>query len=169
MGAIGFEIWTMQNDILFDNIYIGHSIEDAEKLKAETYDIKHPIEVAEEEASKPKLSPQVDDDSTTAPFTEDPVAYIRAKIDRFITLAQDDPIAALQAVPEVGGAIAAIVASLLVIIGMFGLSSPAPPAAKKETGKAAEKTEKEKTAEAVVASGADSGKGDAKKRAAKSG
>jgi hypothetical protein len=24
MGAIGFEIWTMQSDILFDNIYIGH-------------------------------------------------------------------------------------------------------------------------------------------------
>lgn len=28
MGAIGFEIWTMQNDILFDNIYIGHSVEE---------------------------------------------------------------------------------------------------------------------------------------------
>ncbi|KAL2059315.1 hypothetical protein ABVK25_000607 [Lepraria finkii] len=33
MGAIGFEIWTMQSDILFDNIYIGHSIEDAEKAQ----------------------------------------------------------------------------------------------------------------------------------------
>ncbi|KAF3491828.1 calnexin [Arthroderma uncinatum] len=169
MGAIGFEIWTMQNDILFDNIYIGHSIEDAEKLKAETYDIKRPIEAAEEEASKPKLSPEIDDETPAVPFTEDPVAYIRAKLDRFITIAQDDPVAALKAVPEVGGAIGAILASLVVIIGMFGLSTPAPPAAKKETGKAAEKTEKEKAAEAVVASGADSGKGEAKKRAAKSG
>jgi calnexin len=39
MGAVGFEIWTMQNDILFDNIYIGHSIEDAEKLRKETFDL----------------------------------------------------------------------------------------------------------------------------------
>ena len=54
MLQIGFEIWTMQNDILFDNIYIGHSVEDAQKLKAETWDIKHPIEVAEEEETKPK-------------------------------------------------------------------------------------------------------------------
>lgn len=154
----------MQNDILFDNIYIGHSIEDAEKLKAETYDIKRPIEEAEEEASKPKLSPQIDDDEPVS-FTKDPIGYIQAKINRFITLAQDDPIAALQAVPEVGGAIGAILASLLVIIGMFGISTPAPPA--KDAGKAAEKTDKEKTTEAV-ASGADSGKGDAKKRAAKS-
>lgn len=52
---VGFEIWTMQNDILFDNIYIGHSIEDAEKLRKETFDLKHPVEVALEEASKPKL------------------------------------------------------------------------------------------------------------------
>lgn len=37
MGAIGFEIWTMQNDILFDNIYIGHSIADAEKFAQETF------------------------------------------------------------------------------------------------------------------------------------
>ncbi|EZF33950.1 hypothetical protein H101_02494 [Trichophyton interdigitale H6] len=166
MGAIGFEIWTMQNDILFDNIYIGHSIEDAEKFKAETYDIKRPIEEAEEQASKPKLSPQVDDE-TEISFTQDPIGYVRAKIDRFTSLAQDDPVAALQAVPEVGGAIGAILASLLIIIGMFGLSSPAPPA--KSTGKAAEKTEKEKTTEAVTASGADSGQGEAKKRAAKSG
>ena len=51
---IGFEIWTMQSDILFDNIYIGHSIEDAEKLKTETFDVKHPIELAEEDATKPQ-------------------------------------------------------------------------------------------------------------------
>ena len=38
----------MQSDILFDNIYIGHSVEDAEKLKVETFDVKHAIEKAEE-------------------------------------------------------------------------------------------------------------------------
>jgi calnexin len=37
----------MQKDILFDNIYIGHSIADAEKLRAETFDLKVAAEKAD--------------------------------------------------------------------------------------------------------------------------
>ena len=44
IGAIGFEIWTMQSDILFDNIYIGHSEKDAELLAKETFDVKKEAE-----------------------------------------------------------------------------------------------------------------------------
>lgn len=44
----------MQNNILFDNIYIGHSEEDAKKLAEETWVIKYKIEKdAEDLDSKP--------------------------------------------------------------------------------------------------------------------
>ena len=43
----------MQNDILFDNIYIGHSIEEARKFAEETFFEKHPIEQLIELAEKP--------------------------------------------------------------------------------------------------------------------
>ena len=40
----------MQNNILFDNIYIGHSEEDAKKFAEETWVVKHQIEKEAEEA-----------------------------------------------------------------------------------------------------------------------
>lgn len=124
---IGFEIWTMQNDILFDNIYIGHSIEDAEKLKAETYDIKRPIEDAEDEASKPKPS-----DPPKSPmdlkFLDDPIFYVREKVNLFLTIAKDDPVQAIKFVPEVaGGAGLVAVTVIALIIGAFGLMGATPP------------------------------------------
>jgi len=42
----------MTEDILFDNIYVGHSVDDAKALAAETFDIKHSLEkVADTENS----------------------------------------------------------------------------------------------------------------------
>lgn len=37
IGGIGFEIWTMDANILFDNIYLGHSIEEAEDIGNTTF------------------------------------------------------------------------------------------------------------------------------------
>jgi calnexin len=37
IGGIGFELWSMQNDILFDNIYLGHSIAEAELIGNSTF------------------------------------------------------------------------------------------------------------------------------------
>ena len=135
---IGFEIWTMQSDILFDNIYIGHSIEDAEKLKSETFDIKHKVEVAEEDATKP---PPVDDDEIKSPsdlkFMDDPVHYAREKLDLFIAIAKNDPLEAIKFVPEVSGAIGAIFAILIaIVIGSLTSSGATPPP---QVKKAAEK------------------------------
>ncbi|ODH22301.1 hypothetical protein ACO22_05543, partial [Paracoccidioides brasiliensis] len=167
MGAIGFEIWTMQNDILFNNIYIGHSIEDAQKLKSETWDIKHPIEVAEEEAERPKDDEK---DSSSVSFKEAPVQFVREKINLFISIARKDPVQAAKSVPEVAGGLGALVFTLaLVIVGAIGLSSPAPApaAAKKVDGK--EKKDgaaKEKAAEAVSTT-ADNVKGAATRRSGK--
>lgn len=128
----------MQNDILFDNIYIGHSIEDAEKLKAETYDIKRPIEDAEDEASKPKVeSPKSPMDLK---FLDDPVLYVREKVDLFLTIAKNDPVQAIKFVPEVaGGAGLLAVTVIALIIGAFGLKGASPPPQVKN---AAEKVKK---------------------------
>ncbi|KAE8444995.1 hypothetical protein EG329_014001 [Mollisiaceae sp. DMI_Dod_QoI] len=170
MGAIGFEIWTMQNDILFDNIYIGHSIEDAEKFADETFKAKHPIEELLEIESKPKVE---DKPAPKSPsdlvFLDDPIHYIREKLDLFFTIAQNDPIQAIKFVPEAAGGLAAVgVALLALIVGVVSLSgSTPPPAVKKaaDNAKAAAVDAKEKVSEAV-ASGVDSAK--AEKRATRS-
>ncbi|CAG8028863.1 unnamed protein product [Penicillium salamii] len=159
MGAIGFEIWTMQSDILFDNVYIGHSVEDAEKLRQETFDVKFPIEEAEEEASKPK--PEVKEDGTTTTFQEDPVTFVRQKVNQFVELAQEDPIHAVKTLPEVAGGLGALLLTMiLIVVGAIGASSPAPADKK---GKAPATAPKEKKGEAVSSS-AETTKGGATKR-----
>lgn len=158
----------MQNDILFDNIYIGHSIEDAEKLKAETFDIKRPIEAAEEEASKPKREAKGEKPAT---FKEDPLGYARGLIDEFITVAKEDPIEAVKVVPEVAGGLGVLLITLVLIVGgAIGLSSPAPAPATKKDGKkdkGASSTDKDKVAEAV-STAAENTKDGATKRKGKS-
>ncbi len=117
----------MQSDILFDNIYIGHSIEDAEKLKAETFDIKHPIEIAEDEATKPKV-----DEGPKSPsdlkFMDDPVHYVREKLDLFWTIAKNDPVQAIKFVPEVAGGLGVLAITLLaLVVGIVSMSGATPP------------------------------------------
>ncbi|KAH8697755.1 calnexin [Talaromyces proteolyticus] len=163
MGAIGFELWTMQNDILFDNIYIGHSVEDAAEFRKQTFDVKKPIETAEEEAAKPKVDEKA---KTSVSFKEDPVTFVKEKVDQFITLAKQDPVEAVKTVPEVAGSLGAILlAAILFIVGAIGASSPAP-AKVAEKGKAAASAAKDKAAEGV-SSATDAAKG-ATKRATRS-
>ncbi|KAH8427960.1 calnexin [Aspergillus melleus] len=165
IGAIGFEIWTMQNDILFDNIYIGHSVEDAEQLRKETFDVKHPVEAAEEEASKPK--PEEKPVTTSVSFKEDPVTYIREKVDSFVVLAKQDPVNAVKQVPEVAGGLGALVLTMvLIIVGAIGSSTPAPAPAKK--GKEAAGAGKEKAGSATTSSADTDNKGKATKRTTRS-
>jgi calnexin len=172
MGAIGFEIWTMQNDILFDNIYIGHSIEDAEKLKSETFDLKITAEKAEEEASAPKPS-----DKPESPmdlnFKDDPVHYIKEKFDLFLTIAKRDPIEAIKFVPEIAGGLGVLAVTVLVIvISLVTMGSGAAPS--KEQVKDAAKKAKDATVEAkdkaaeAVASGAEKAQAEANKRTTRS-
>ena len=126
----------MQSDILFDNIYIGHSIEDAEKLKAETYDVKAAIEKAEEEASKPKPK-ETPESPLDLKFMDDPVKFIREKVDLFWTLVQQDPLEAVKTLPEVAGGIGALAVTIIaLIIGVVGMSSAPPPQVKKAAEKA---------------------------------
>lgn len=164
IGAIGFEIWTMQNDILFDNIYIGHSIEEANQLAAETWDLKQPIEKSLEEAEKPKKDNKPKSPSDLK-FLDDPVTYIKEKLDLFLTIASNDPVQAIKFVPEVPTAIGGLIVTLVALIGIFtaGGSAPAPvkKAAADAKGKATEA--KDKAAEAV-STGAENIKAEVNKR-----
>lgn len=117
----------MQSDILFDNIYIGHSVEDAEKLKTETFDVKVAIEKAEEDAAKPKPK-STPDSPMDLKFMDDPIHYIREKLDLFWALAQKDPLTAVKTLPEVAGGIGAVAVTIIaLIIGVFSMAGGSPP------------------------------------------
>lgn len=131
----------MQSDILFDNIYIGHSVEDAAALRKETWDLKRPAEDAEEATSKPKL-----DEKPKSPmdlkFRDDPVKYVREKLELFITIAKKDPVEAVRFLPEVAGAIGVAVVTLLaLILGAVGLGTSSAAPSKEDIKKATEKAQ----------------------------
>nr|OQO27567.1 Calnexin [Rachicladosporium sp. CCFEE 5018] len=124
MGAIGFEIWTMQNDILFDNIYIGHSISDAESFGNSTFTPKKDTEKAVEESEAPKPD-EKDDSPIKSPsdlsFTADPVTFVTEKVKLFIEIAKRDPIQAITFVPEVSAPLGiGLLTLLLVLLGGVG-------------------------------------------------
>ncbi|CAK7263056.1 hypothetical protein SEPCBS57363_000374 [Sporothrix epigloea] len=165
MGAIGFEIWTMQNDILFDNIYIGHSVEDARKLAEETFFVKHTVEDAIQQAEQPKAEKKENLSASSVKFLDDPVRYVKEKLNKFIVLASEDPIDAIKNVPEIPGSIAAVF--LLLLSGVFILGGAAPAAPVGKSAVTQSKTEDKP--QAVVASSTDTGKeGTATKRTARS-
>jgi calnexin len=169
MGAIGFEIWTMQNDILFDNIYIGHSVEDAEKLKAQTFDIKRPVEVAIDEANKPASSDD-SDSSSSVPFLKDPVKYMKEKFNLFMDLVKENPVEAFKEVPQAAGVLGVTLVTLLVLIlGALGGGSNPPPQVKKAAEKATQKAKEAKNATAdIAASGAEKVQAEVNKRTTRS-
>lgn len=163
IGAVGFELWTMQNDILFDNIYIGHSIAAAEQVGNDTFLPKYEIEQAEEKASAPEpLKQDKHYDSAMDYFRDDPVGYVQAVARMFILNFSVDPQATIQNQPIV----AMIAASGLFISGMLAFVilktifslflGGSKPATADEKVKKAEKVEKEEVQEetdAVRASG----------------
>lgn len=161
----------MQNDIMFNNIYIGHSVADAEKLAEETFKLKHPVEQAAETADKPKEEEKKPASPNDLKFLDDPVLYIKEKLDLFLTIAKNDPVDAIKFVPEIAGGIVAIFVTLIAIVaGLVGLSGGQAPAAAKKAGadaKAAAKGAKDKTAEAV-STGAEAAKAEVNKRSTRS-
>ena len=107
----------MTEDILFDNIYVGHSIDDAKSLAAETFEVKKNLEKAAVKAAEPE-----DDDDDSISFKEDPISYIRSKVLTFVESAKEDPVTAFKTQPETGAALAAALFTFLGMIGaLFGL------------------------------------------------
>jgi calnexin len=46
IGAVGFELWTMDDGVLFDNVLIGRSEAEAAAFAASTWAVRHAAEVA---------------------------------------------------------------------------------------------------------------------------
>ncbi|SMQ50330.1 unnamed protein product [Zymoseptoria tritici ST99CH_3D7] len=171
MGAIGFELWTMNENILFDNIYIGHDEAAAKEFRAATFDIKKPAEEKAEKASKPVEDKAEKKSPMDLVFTEDPVTYIKEKTALFIELFQKNPIDAIKFVPEVAGVIGVTLLTLLLLL--FGGGAAAAPSAEEIRARAKEaKAKAEKTKDQVadaVASGAEKAKDEVNKRNTRSG
>ena len=162
----------MQSDILFDNIYIGHSVEDAAALVAETYTLKRSAEEEEEAKTKPKPDSKPSSPNDLV-FMDDPVLYVREKFELFLTIAKRDPIEAIKFVPEVAGGLGALVVLLIAFVAAaIGMSSPAAPS-KEDIKKAAQKAKdsaKDAKDQAVdaAASGVETAKGEINKRTTRS-
>lgn len=58
IGGLGFELWNMHRDILFDNIYLGHSVKEAEKIGNDTFIPKFEAECINEASSETPASVQ---------------------------------------------------------------------------------------------------------------
>jgi len=118
IGGVGIELWTMTEDILFDNLYVGHSVEDAKALAAESFEVKKPLETALDKVD----SPEDEAEEKVGSFKEDPINFIRQKVFTFIDAAKEDPVSAFKTQPETGAALAAALFTLFGMIGaIFGL------------------------------------------------
>ncbi|KAH7104891.1 Calreticulin-domain-containing protein [Auriculariales sp. MPI-PUGE-AT-0066] len=159
IGGVGIELWTMTEDILFDNIYIGHSEEDAKALAKESFEIKKDGEAAAAKADSPVTPPEDLDDEDIPTFASNPAGFVRAKVAAFVDLVKADPVNAFKSQPETG---AALVIGLLTLISMLGAvagivggSAPAKKtvANAKKAVDTAKETVKEKAAPVAAAGG----------------
>ncbi|CED82206.1 Calnexin [Phaffia rhodozyma] len=117
IGGVGFEVWTMTEDMLFDNIYIGHSVADAKAFADETFHIKYPIETAAETAA---LDEDVEDKavartglSKVTGVIQDRIDFVRDTWPEFFEEAVKDWRSAIKTYPEF---LATVVLSALTIL-----------------------------------------------------
>ena len=103
----------MTEDILFDNLYVGHSADDAKKLAQETFEVKKPLEAAADK----KIEDETTEETEQVTFKEDPVAFLRSRVQTFVEAAKEDPVNAIKTQPETGAALAA---ALFTLFGMIG-------------------------------------------------
>ncbi|KAH8835020.1 Calreticulin family-domain-containing protein [Flagelloscypha sp. PMI_526] len=164
IGGVGIELWTMTEDVLFDNLYIGHSLDDAKAFAKETFGVKKPLE-----AKSDKVEEEEDEDEPV--FAEDPIGYIRYRILAFIDLAKLDPVLAFKTQPQTGAALAGAV---FTFIGFLGALLGIIGSQQKPITKSAKKTDavtpddKGKETAPVAPAGGKTEESAAKKRAGKS-
>ena len=103
----------MTEDILFDNIYVGHSIADAERLGNETWSVKHELEAAETAKAL-----EVEEEEEVS-FQQDPLGFVRGKAMKFIIAASADPVSAFKADPTTGAALVSSVFGFFVVLGLL--------------------------------------------------
>jgi calnexin len=166
IAGIGYEIWTMDEDILFDNIYVGHSIEDAREFARETFDVKLPIE---QNIEKVELDAKKEEDAKATSGSNSALGLerLRNTLQDFYTELRIDPVEAIKAQPSVAGLIGVLLAGLLGIFGFIsslvaGGSSSKPVASAKASAKKVESAAAAKGKSTAIAA-----KEPAKKRTAK--
>jgi len=167
IGGIGIELWTMTEDILFDNVYLGHSLEDAKALAAETFNVKKELEAA---AAAVDSAKDEDKEEQVVDFKEDPVAFIREKVFEFIDLAQLDPVFAAKSHPETAASLALAVLTFFGMLGVFvstlfgGSAKPAVKSSKKTDAPTPDDKTKSESAPVAKAGGEKKADGSVKKR-----
>jgi calnexin len=146
IAGIGFEIWTMDEDILFDNIYVGHSEEDARELARQTFDQKLEIE----ESSEKEEEKKADDEKVAADLPLLGLAGMQDKLLTFFEAAKKDPITAIKEDPSVAGLVGVLITGVIGLFGFIGGimgSTSKSPAAK--TVKPAKKVDEPSTAKST--------------------
>ncbi|EIW72285.1 calnexin [Tremella mesenterica] len=120
IAGIGIELWTMTEDIMFDNIYISHDPEEAKAFAKETFHVKKPIEKEAEGSAE-------DEDEEPSTLLD----KIRLKIYEFIHLCGFDVLQAVKQMPEVAAGLAAALFTVLgMLAALFGLIGSKPVAQK---------------------------------------
>ncbi|GAA6007194.1 hypothetical protein JCM11491_003039 [Sporobolomyces phaffii] len=165
IAGIGFELWSMTDDILFDNIFIGTSESDLATFVSETYAVKAPLELALEEADKPVPTPEeaAAKSSTSAlsldDFKKDPVAFVKTRGIDFLEKASVDPKKAFTDEPVVGSVVGVVFATLVGMVGvlislLLPSSASTPPAVRKSVDTVKEKASAAASTVAQVATDA---------------
>ncbi|KAJ1754231.1 hypothetical protein LPJ69_005496 [Coemansia sp. RSA 1752] len=138
IDAIGFELWTMQSGITFDNIYVGDNVETAERIAKNVWKPKHDTEVALREARNPRPVEKTkskldgvlelfkvrvgDISASVADF------YGRARHEGIVEAVRQDRSGASAVVMAVGGLVWLAWNLVALVRFIVGLASPAPPA-----------------------------------------
>lgn len=138
MGAIGFEIWTMSNDIMFDNIYVGYSEDEAREIAEATW---RPKFTKEEELRSAETKTDTSFDDVEPPQSAY-VEYALYHTKKFLTLAREDFVGTIKEHPKMAGALASALVSLW-IVAAFILNLLFPAA--KASDEAAERKKDDRT------------------------
>lgn len=127
--GIGIELWTMQNNIMFDNIYVGHSLADAFKLADQTWTKKRAIEDAKEKEEKAKEEEEAKKIDETTGATDEKTEGPAFDINKIIKTAQtfieklsQDPVQAVKKFPAYAGALLLLLLAPLVLLSAAGKS-----------------------------------------------
>lgn len=154
IGAIGFELWSMDTDIMFDNIYLGHSVDDAELLGNVTWRTKFDLEQDAVLAYKSEVSK--DDNDRRIGATADEEFNVASLFDlsknvgearEYLRLFFEDPLNTISERPQEFGIyvltstiLATLVLSLVTrFVGLFDQAAVKPKKSEDTTKEAEEK------------------------------
>lgn len=160
IGGVGFELWTMDDGILFDNIFIGRDPKEAERFAAETFRVKLPLE-QNREVETQKKDPEYDVGHNVPSVAERVLKQLNHRtsvlVKRLST--EQDKLAVLLSSKDIVGFYAAAVAVILGVVGLLasllGSSAAKAPAAKAPAAKTAPKKKTEAPATAPAADAQD--------------